>query len=166
MIVMGQFTNYNEYVEKEAKSFVEEFEVDLIDEIKDGNTDVHSYVHDYRLHEWVDNDFIYVDLKDSADILEQSDNVETDSGLWEGQEPRKAIETQAFFTYRNDLGEEVMERFKDILERKMSEVDSDLDELREEQADEMDNDKYDEFEPEIEKLESFLEYLEEAIDSI
>lgn len=163
---MGQFTNYREYVEKEAKSFVEEFEVDLVDEIKAGNDDARDYVYDYRLHEWVDNDFIYVDLKDSAEILEQSDNVETDSGLWEGLEPEKAIEAQAFYTYRNDLGEEIMEKFKDILERKLDEVDSNLDELKEEWNDEQDEDKSDELQEEIDKLEEFMGYIENAIDTI
>lgn len=163
---MGQFSNYYEYVEKEAKSFVEDNELDLIDEIEDGNTDVNEYIHDYRLHEWVDSDFIYVDLMDCAEILEQSNEVETDSGLWEGLEPRKAIETQAFFTYRNDLGFEVESQFKDILERKLEEVESDLDELREEWNDEKDEVKSDAIQEDIDNLEEFIGYLEDAIDSI
>ena len=108
---MGQFANYKEYIENEAKSFVNEYENELLDEVKNGNTDVYEFVNDYRVYEWIDNDFIYVDLIDSAEILEQSDNVETDYGLWEGKEPAEAIKTQAFFTYRNDLSSKVMSMF-------------------------------------------------------
>src|SRR5690606_5710707 len=129
---MGQFSNYSEYVESEAKTFVDEYEEDLMSRIKDGDTDIHEFVHDYRLHEWVDNDFIYVDLIDSAEILEQSDNVETDSGLWEGQEPREAIKTQAFFTYRNDLGYVIMDKIESLLQLKLDDTTSIIEELEEE----------------------------------
>lgn len=163
---MGKFSNYSEYIEQGAQEFVDEYEDDLIQEIKDGNTDIHEYVNDSRTHEWVDNDFIYVDLVDSAEILEQSDNVETDYGLWEGLEPRKAIEAQAFFTYRNDLSYAVMDKIEELLQTKLDDVMSNLEELREELESEENEDIINELKNEIEEHESLEEYLGEAIDSI
>lgn len=163
---MGQFANYREYIDNEARSFVDEYEDELLDEIKDGNTDVYEFVNDYRVHEWVDNDFIYVDLTDSAEILEQSDNVEIDSGLWEGQEPVEAIKTQAFFTYRNDLSDKVMSIFESVLQDKLDELEERLEELREELKSEQDENNLEEIGNEINKIEEFAEYIEEAIDRI
>lgn len=163
---MGQFANYKEYIDNEARSFVDEYEDELLDEIKDGNTDVYEFVNDYRVHEWVDNDFIYVDLTDSAEILEQSDNVETDYGLWEGQEPVEAIKTQAFFTYRNDLSDKIMSIFESVLQDKLDELEERLEELREELKSEKDENNLEEIGNEIDKIEEFVEYIEEAIDRI
>lgn len=163
---MGQFTNYKEYINNEARNFVDEYEDDLLDEIKNGNTDVYEFVNDYRVHEWVDNDFIYVDLTDSAEILEQSDNVETDSGLWEGKEPVEAIKTQAFFTYRNDLSDKVISMFKSVLQNKLDELEKHLEELKEELKNEQDENNLEEIGNEIDEIEEFTEYIEEAIDNI
>lgn len=159
---MGQFANYKEYVDNEARSFVDEYEDELLDEIKNGNTDVYEFVNDYRVHEWVDNDFIYVDLTDSAEILEQSDNVETDFGLWEGQEPIEAIKTQAFFTYKNDLSDKVISIFESVLQDKLNEFEERLEKLREELKSEKDENIL----KEINKIEEFVKHIEEAIDRI
>lgn len=163
---MGQFANYKEYIDNEARSFVDEYEDDLLDEIRNGYTDVYEFVNDYRVHEWVDNDFIYVDLIDSAEILEQSDNVETDFGLWEGQEPVEAIKTQAFFTYRNDLSDKVISIFKSILQDKLDEFEKHLENLREELKNEQSENNLKEIGNKIDDIEEFVEYIEEAIDCI
>lgn len=159
---MGQFANYKEYVDNEARSFVDEYEDELLDEIKNGNTDVYEFVNDYRVHEWVDNNFIYVDLTDSVEILEQSDNVETDFGLWEGQEPIEAIKTQAFFTYKNDLSDKVISIFESVLQDKLNELEERLEKIREE----LKNEKDENILKEINKIEEFVKYIEEAIDRI
>jgi hypothetical protein len=77
---MGQFSNYYDYVSNEAENFVDEYIDSLIENVEQGNTNVDEFIDDYRLHEWCDSDFIYVDLVDSTEVLEQSNNVETDSG--------------------------------------------------------------------------------------
>lgn len=163
---MGQFANYKEYIDNEARNFVDEYEDELLDEIKNGNTDVYEFVNDYRVHEWVDNDFIYADLTDSAEILRQSDNIETDSGLWEGQEPVEAIKTQAFFTYRNDLSSEVISMFESVLQNKLDEFEERLGELREELKNEQDENNLEEIGSKIDEIEEFAEYIEEALDRI
>ena len=99
---MGKFSYYYEYVEKQADDFTDEYFDYVTEKIKEGQTDIYTIIEE-NVHEWCDNDFIYVNLLDSAEILDQSEEIEMDRGLWEGQEPRDAIQTQAFYTYRRDL---------------------------------------------------------------
>lgn len=112
---MSEFKNYDQYVSTEAKNVVDEYKVSIVEELQSGKLDIYDFF-DEKVHDWVDNDLIYIDLHDCANILEQSDNKETDSGLWEGLEPMKAIEAQAFFTYRNDLHIAVKAVVEDYLE--------------------------------------------------
>src|SRR5206468_5301847 len=100
---MGQFKKYYSYVAKEAAGLFSDYRDELIEEVEQGNTELYTFFDDH-VHYWVDSDMGGCDLTDHAEILEQSDNVESDWGLWDGmKDPRKAIESQAFFTYRNDL---------------------------------------------------------------
>lgn len=163
---MSQFQNYSEYVVGQANDFYSEYIDEAITEIKDGNTDMNEFLNDSRIHEWVDNDFIYVDLLDSAQILDQSDNIEDDSGLWEGQEPVEAIKTQAFFTYRNDLSCAVDEIFSERLQTRLTELENKLEELEELQVNEEDEEAEENLADEISELEEEIGYFEDAIESI
>jgi vacuolar-type H+-ATPase subunit I/STV1 len=171
---MADFENYYDKVQEEASNFVDQYIDEIFTDVEeDGVNDLYEFVNDYRLHEWVDSDFIYVGLIESANIIEQSDNVETDSGLWEGLEPTKAIESQAFFTYRNDMNEYVMSIIKDRLEDRLAELEADLEPLQEE-LEEVENDDniikkdstIERLENEIEELEGRISNLEDAIGNI
>ena len=173
---MSKFSNYYGYVESEATSFVDEYFEEALEQVKDGSTDMNDFINDSRLHEWCDNDFIYVGLSESADILEQSNEVEEDSGLWEGQEPREAIQTQAFFTYRNDMNFEISDQLKEKLDEKLTEIEEELESLRE-RFEEFEDAEYDDLSPskqeecdeleeQIGNLESDLANIEEAIESL
>jgi hypothetical protein len=163
---MSEFQNYYGYISDQAKMFVDEHKEDIIVEIRDGNTDVYDMLSDSRIHEWVDNDFIYVDLVDSAHIIEQSDNVETDWGLWEGQEPMEAIKSQAFFTYRNDLLYSVKDLMEEELESELTKLQEDLETLQEELGDIDDEEEKEEREEEIGELEDVIDNFENAIESL
>lgn len=64
---------------------------DLTNDYPDGD----SYHHESH----VDKDYT---LTEAADLLDElSDWEETDSGLWQGLEPRRAVTCQAAFTYGN-----------------------------------------------------------------
>jgi len=163
---MSQFENYYGYVGEEADSIVSEYKQEAIELVLDGGSydDLCQFFQDSRVHEWADNDFIYVDLLDSAQILDQSDEVETDSGLWEGQEPREAIKTQAFFTYRRDLEITVIEKMeselqneRERLEIKLGEEQNALEHLDEE------SDEYEEQEEKIADIEQQIEYVDDVL---
>lgn len=80
-------------------------------------TDIFEYSEDYHHSSHVDKSYR---LKDAAALLEDlSDYEETDSGLWEGQEPRDAISTMAAFTYGNTVASDFsdyMEMLNNIVE--------------------------------------------------
>jgi len=139
--------NYYELIKEEAKDFVEENEEELkeiikenkdkeVDEIFDEAIYQKWDLHD-KIHEWLDNawyGFLRNDyfkqynseLTTCSAIIDESNEVESDGGLWEGQEPQEAIKTQAFFTARNDLYFEVEEQIKDLINQVLLLHDRDL----------------------------------------
>ncbi len=167
MNTKSEFENYSSYIEEQAELLVEDYIDNIKEDILDGDLDGARKFIEERVHEHVDNDFIYVYLIDSAHIIEQSDNVEIDSGLWEGQEPMDAIKTQAFFTYRTDLILHANEEVKSILDEYLVETNLTVGELQEELNDMEENtEMYDEKSEEIETLEEIVDRLEDAIDEL
>ena len=64
---------------------------DLYNDYPDGD----SWHHESHVDKWYN-------LTDAAKLIDQlSEHEETDSGLWEGQQPKEAIGTCAAFTYGN-----------------------------------------------------------------
>jgi hypothetical protein len=102
-------------------------------------------------------------LSDAAFVIENSNNVESDSGLWDGKDPAEALETQAAFTYGNDVRNEVEEIYEDLkmeFDSKKTEV---YDELEEKNINSED-DEDDDYDPEEDALESAKIYIKEYFD--
>lgn len=74
---MGKFSYYYEYVEKQADDFTDEYFDYVTEKIKEGQIDICTIIEE-NVHEWYDNDFICVNLLDSAEILDQSEEIEMD----------------------------------------------------------------------------------------
>ena len=115
---------YYQTIEEEAEDFIENYKEEIDEIIKENKEKSNEYIFDEaiyqqwdlidKIHEWLDSGWYGFLRKDwcddtnsefmaSAKVLEESEEVETDTGLWEGQEPQDAIRTQAFFTVRQDL---------------------------------------------------------------
>jgi predicted nuclease with TOPRIM domain len=164
---MSRFQNYYEYVSDQAKNFVDEYKEDVFAEIRDGyTTDVYMMLTDGKIHEWVDNDFVYAGLIDFAHIIEQSNNVETDCGLFEGLKPIKAIESQAFYTYKNDLLYAVKPLIQEELKSELSNLQDDLETLQAKFDDIEDEDEREKCEEEISELEDMVDNFKKAIESL
>jgi gas vesicle protein len=167
---VGQFKNYYGYIENEAASLVSDFRDEMIEEVEQGNTELYSFFDDH-VHYWVDSDMGGCDLIDHAEILEQSEDVESDWGLWEGlREPRKAIEAQAFFTYRGDLMRAVLELAKDFLKDLEEKYEQEVEKLQEELdefdiTDETTEEQYEDTQDKITEAEEKLTNIREAIES-
>jgi predicted ribosome quality control (RQC) complex YloA/Tae2 family protein len=185
MLIVSNFKNYHGYIQEQAEDLFNDYKVDFFKELEDGDIDVYEHF-DEAVHSWVDNDFTYIDLHDCAYILESSDNVADDSGLWEGQEPLRAVETMAFFTYRTDLMEALKEVVKEGLEDlkremedkmedleqdqnrnkdKLAELQTNLEEIEDEE-DEESLSKYSQLEEEIDELETDIDLADEKISEI
>jgi len=96
---------YFDSARSDAKDTVLEFIDDILESLVDNGEASDDLYNDYSNgdsyhHEsHVDRDY---DLLESAQILDElRDYEETDSGLWEGLEPRRAIAAQAAYTYGN-----------------------------------------------------------------
>lgn len=129
---------YYEQIDEEVNDFMEYWKEDFGKIINEniGQTEDEIFEEIYqefdlndKIHEFLDNGWFSFlreepfeqfnsELTSCAFILDESDEVETDSGLWSGQEPKQAIQTQAFFTVRNDLYFRIEEKVKELIKGK------------------------------------------------
>jgi chromosome segregation ATPase len=174
----NKYENYYSYVEKDARNFLDQYYDGFLAEIKEGNTDAYNLIDDdNKLHEWTDD---YLDLRDAVEILEQSNNVEEDSGLWEGLEPVRAVESMAFWTLKNDLNSEIREQFKarleddkDVVNDKLADLENKLESIQTKRNDIMVEleelqslDEDDDSEAKIESLEEEIEQFDDEISDV
>lgn len=128
---------YYGLIDEMTDDFLENYEDEIKEQIKEQGEKVTDVIFDNiyqewdlnsKIHEWLDSSwhgFLREDcfenfnseLTTCAFILDESDEVETDSGLWEGQEPKKAIQTQAFFTVKSDLYFKIEKKIKEKIEK-------------------------------------------------
>lgn len=119
--------SYREDAASDAAETVHNFEDEILEQLLDKGEASDDLNNDYPNgdawhHEChVDKDY---SLQEAADLLDDlSEHEETDSGLWEGLEPRRAIAAQAAYTYGNavysewrDLIEKINDEASDIIE--------------------------------------------------
>jgi hypothetical protein len=128
---MKDDTDYRREALDDAWAMLEHFGEDIADWVSrhgqasdDFNNDLpdgDGYHHETHVDKWYN-------LTEAAAILDQlSDHEETDSGLWDGQDPRRAISTQAAFTY----GNAVASNFSDLIDDLNGHIDAVEDSLPE-----------------------------------
>lgn len=174
---MGKFTDLYSKVEEMAQDLFNENKEDFFEAVRDEGTsfDYYEFFSD-KVHEDVDREFIYTGLVDCAEIIENAQEVETDSGLWDGQEPEDAIKTMAFFTLRNEVMLELrsvisseLDYRKDELAGEIESLDSDANfnkerlEKAQERFEEIEDDE--QYEDEAEALEGEIDALQAEIDA-
>lgn len=103
---------YEADIKGDAINFIEEHE----GEIKEAITEEKEIDDLDELYEALREEEFYFDLSDAVVVIETSDEVEEDSGLWEGQQPEEAIVTKAVFTAQNDLRNKVKEIYDELKE--------------------------------------------------
>jgi hypothetical protein len=128
--------DYEKDVEEDAKDFIENHDDVIIEAIAEylespGRSEINLYsmnLDDSFHEEVVDRSY---SLEDAAFIISASDDPESDSGLWEGQEPADALSTQAAYTYGNDVRSRCEAILEEIIEFAEDLYHEDDDELRE-----------------------------------
>ncbi len=150
---MSKTTDYRSEASDDAANFVEEFADQVVEKLIDDGEASDDFLNDYgnadSYHHETHVDKAY-NLSEAAEILDQLDDYEeTDSGLWEGLQPREAISAQAAYTY----GAAVYSMACDIIEaiNEDDEIESllehrgkDIDDSMADDADGEKNDSYDE----------------------
>ena len=124
--------NYRNEASDDAADFCENFIDQIVEQIVENGKASDDYNNDYSDGDSYFNES-YVDrsynLKEAAELLDDlDDHEETDSGLWEGQEPRDAISTQAAFTYGNAVASyihDLIEEINDAIEELQNDLEPD-----------------------------------------
>lgn len=109
--------DYQKDVSDDAVSFLQDheeaFKEAIVDDLDFDRNDIDCLDMDFHLDI---TDRAYA-LSDAAYIIENCENEETDSGLWESQQPEDAIKTKAAFSYSMDVWFKCEKLFKEIKER-------------------------------------------------
>lgn len=97
--------DYRQKAEEDARDTVSEYQDEILEKlIEDGKASddlLNDYGNGDAYHHESHVDKFY-SLLDAAELIDQlSEHEETDSGLWDGQQPKEAIGTCAAFTYGN-----------------------------------------------------------------
>ena len=109
-------TDYSTEARDDARDTIRNFVSDVVeqlladgrasDDLNNDYPDGNSWHHESH----VDKEY---SLLEAAELLDDlSDHIETDSGLWEGLEPRAAISAQAAYTY----GQAVYSEWSELIE--------------------------------------------------
>jgi DNA-binding ferritin-like protein len=124
-------SNYLREATDDAAETVRNFADEILEKLLDKGEASDDLFNDYPNgdswhHEChVDKDY---SLQEAAELLDDlCDHEETDSGLWEGLEPRRAIACQAAYTY----GNAVYSEWHDLIEKINSEADDIIDDYNE-----------------------------------
>ena len=143
-----EILDYEREVEKDAKEFLSEYADEVIELLKDSEEELSDELYD-NLNEHLDRSYT---PEDAIFVLENSENEETDSGLWEGvNDWREELNIRAAYTYINDVRSEIDDIYKQMYEEFKS-ASEDLN---------AEDEKYDE------KLESLAKStLSEAVEEI
>ena len=97
--------SYRNKANEDARETVQEYRDEILEQLNNTNEASNDLLNDYgsgdSYHHESHVDKRY-NLTDAAELIDElSDYEETDSGLWEGQRPKEAIETCAAYTYGN-----------------------------------------------------------------
>lgn len=104
-------SEYYQDIAKRAKDFVEENEEDVIQALID---EENCLFDNDSMTEALSYDLPPLTVGDAAVVVEESDNLADDSGLWEGLDPMDAIITMGTYTMEQDLRETIEDIYTDM----------------------------------------------------
>jgi len=148
-------SDYRSQAESDAQDTVSEYREQILEQLLESGEASDNLLNDYPSGDAYHHES-HVDkwysLGDAADLIDElSEFEETDSGLWERQQPKEAIGTCAAFTY----GNAVYSEWRDLIEKINKETDTIIDDYddqigdaeneleKAEKAEETENEDYD-----------------------
>jgi hypothetical protein len=156
--------NWSASADSDARDAIEYFLDEIVSRAFDDRDEVPTGIDEwsdsYHHETHVDRSY---SLMEAAEILDQlSKYEETDRGLWEGQEPRDAVITQAAFTYGNAVYQEfrtLVESVNEAISEVFPEI-ADEEEKREELKQDLEASKAETDEASLKAIEEELAQLE------
>jgi hypothetical protein len=155
--------NYGSEVQKEAIDFIDGLMDEFLEAMEnDENYFIDGNVQDSLFESVTDRSYT---LTDAAFVIENSNNPESDSGLWDGKDPAEALETQAAFTFSNDVSSDVEEIYEDVKTQYDEEYQRVYDLLEERHVGEKDsNPEDDDYDPTDDAREAAKRFAKEYFD--
>ena len=101
---------YKQDIQERAEDFIKEHR----DEIKTAIVENREFYDVDELTEAVREEEFYFTLGDAVIVLEESSEVEEDTGLWGGKQPEEALQIKAQFTAQHDLEIAVKELYDEL----------------------------------------------------
>jgi len=162
-------SDYQSQAESDAQDTVSEYREQILEQLLEGGEASDDLLNDYpsgdAYHHESHVDKWY-NLTDAAELIDElSEFEETDSGLWEGQQPKEAIGTCAAFTYGNavysewhDLIEKINEEAETVIDDYDDQI-ADAEKALEEAQEAEDNDDEDYEGPSVEDCEDLVSQL-------
>jgi hypothetical protein len=157
--------NWSASADSDARDAIEYFLDEIVSRAFDDRDEVPTGIDEWSdsYHHETHIDRSY-SLMEAAEVLDQlSQYEETDSGLWEGQEPQEAVITQAAFTYAHAVYSEfrtMMEGVNEALSEVFPEM-ADEEEKREERKQDLEAGKAEADEASLKEIEEELARLED-----
>ena len=128
----NEFEKYYETVQEHAKDMVNEIYDNLLDELKENNYGLkletflswnENFISEY-------NNGLYITLRESVDVLEQSARLITDEAMYvHAGDCKEQVQAMAYWTYRNDLVAEFRIALKNKLENDLPLFESKMEEI-------------------------------------
>ena len=114
--------DYIKKVQEDAQDFIDEYLKSFIEETQpildhtnadDFSNEFYQWMsYDGKLHEWMDSSFYHYEAEDICDYTE---NLESDTGLWEGlTDWRKIRESIAFWSLKQDIWCAIEEKLEEL----------------------------------------------------
>lgn len=115
------YVHMSDFIKDDVCSLIVEFFENTDDEIltvEELSEAIENIDDNGSMHEHIESSLTWQQgLIDSGKIINYfSEYEDTDSGLWEGQQPEEAINTKAFFTYKNAVQSEMQDFIKEYEE--------------------------------------------------
>jgi len=109
-------SGYQQEANSDARETVSEYKDEILEKLQESGKASNDLLNDYGNGDsWHHESHVdkWYSLSDAAELIsELSEHEETDSGLWEGQQPKAAIGTCAAYTY----GNAVYSEWRDLIE--------------------------------------------------
>ena len=110
--------SFNNDVYEDAVDIICDAENELIEELseslKNSNADADNIIGSVLEDRIYEHEY-YLDSDDAKEVIELADEVETDTGLWEGSDMDDALITQARYTLQNELRSTVRSIVEDMI---------------------------------------------------
>lgn len=114
--------NYYKDIQDEAQGFMQEYQEEIIEALVDDVGTWESVPIQTVFREKIAPSLTF---NDAVTVLDETENLETDDGLWDGWQPKDAVVLQAYYSYQADVFAACDKLYTAMQETFVADVDND-----------------------------------------